>query len=318
MVTVIIPVYNCEKYIERCVQSILVQDYHDLEIIIVDDGSKDNSLEICKRNAEKDERIIVYSIENSGASAARKYGVERATGEYIRFVDADDTLPFNSISNLLKKAIQFDLDIAQGANEYIEINGNRSVHYVPAHGFFENTDFVRLLIESKVNVGPWASLYRRTLFSSDTFNLPKEVKLNEDKYMNICLAIDAKKIGVFNDIIIYEYYQVNTSTTNSYQFKDTIQSEQLYINIEKVLRKAHLYDELKELVIMGKVNAAMTCCLHNEKLIKDKWVLSVMEESKNIKLPTMLSLIKLSMKSPNVLFPIFFWMNTLRRILKRY
>ena len=90
IVSIIVPVYNVQEYIKDCINSIICQTYKELEIILVDDGSSDNSLQICKDMAQKDNRIVVLSQLNSGVVNARKNGVNRATGKYIMFVDSDD------------------------------------------------------------------------------------------------------------------------------------------------------------------------------------------------------------------------------------
>lgn len=92
MVSVIIPVYNREKYIEECVSSVLEQHYHSLEIIIVDDGSTDRTVELCKRLSEKDDRIRLFAVEHIGVSAARNKGIDEAQGEYLFFIDSDDVI----------------------------------------------------------------------------------------------------------------------------------------------------------------------------------------------------------------------------------
>ena len=89
-ISIIIPAYNCEKYIERCVKSILCQTYHNLEIIVINDGSKDNTIKVLKKLGNEDNRIVVINKENTGVSDTRNLGLEKATGDYIGFVDSDD------------------------------------------------------------------------------------------------------------------------------------------------------------------------------------------------------------------------------------
>ena len=97
LVSVVIPVYNAEKYIHKCIDGILSQTYHNTEIILVDDGSADNSLSICKEYAQKDSRIRVFSKENGGVSSARNMGMDEATGCYLMFLDSDDWLENDTI-----------------------------------------------------------------------------------------------------------------------------------------------------------------------------------------------------------------------------
>ena len=101
-ISVIVPVYNAEKYISRCVDSILSQNSVDFELLLVDDGSSDDSLKICKRYEKMDNRVRVFSQGNSGPSSARNLGLERATGEYITFVDSDDWIEGGFFQKILE------------------------------------------------------------------------------------------------------------------------------------------------------------------------------------------------------------------------
>lgn len=120
MISVIIPVYNVEEYLERCVNSVLKQTYNDLEIILVDDGSTDNSGKICDELKNKDDRIIVIHKENQGLSASRNIGIEKATGEYITFVDSDDYILEDMYETLYKNLIRNDADISMCKYQYVK------------------------------------------------------------------------------------------------------------------------------------------------------------------------------------------------------
>ena len=110
VVSVIIPVYNVEQYIGECINSVIAQDYKDLEIVLVDDGSTDSSGDICKEYAEKDSRIKVYHIDNSGLSGARNYGTAQATGDFVCYLDGDDCFAEGAISSWMEK-IKDQVDI---------------------------------------------------------------------------------------------------------------------------------------------------------------------------------------------------------------
>ena len=97
LISIVVPLYNVENYLKECIDSILTQSYHNLEIILVDDGSTDNSGKICDNYAKKDSRIKVIHKENGGASDARNYGIKEAKGKYIQFTDSDDFYDKNSI-----------------------------------------------------------------------------------------------------------------------------------------------------------------------------------------------------------------------------
>ena len=111
-VSIIIPVFNVENYLERCLKSVIAQTFKDIEIIIINDGSIDKSLEICKKFAESDKRIILINQKNSGVSAARNTGIDIATGKYLSFVDSDDFITPDMIEFLLTNLEEHDADIS--------------------------------------------------------------------------------------------------------------------------------------------------------------------------------------------------------------
>ena len=113
-ISVIVPVYNVEKFLPKCIESIMKQTFKNIEIILLNDGSTDNSLEICNTYAEKDERIKVYSHSNMGLGPTRNRGLEIATGDYLAFVDSDDYISQDGLASLYKKAVENNLDIVQG------------------------------------------------------------------------------------------------------------------------------------------------------------------------------------------------------------
>ena len=110
-VSIIIPVYNGEKSIPRCLNSVLAQDHKDIEVIVIDDGSKDGSFKVISEYAKKDKRIIPIHKENSGVSATRNVGLSMATGDYIQFIDVDDWLPFDSTKLLVRSMEEEDADM---------------------------------------------------------------------------------------------------------------------------------------------------------------------------------------------------------------
>ena len=101
LVSIIVPVYNTEKYLSKCLDSLIKQTYKNLEIILIDDSSTDNSIAICKDYQKKDERIKIYQKENGGPASARNYGLEKARGEYILFIDSDDYIDIKAVSLLI-------------------------------------------------------------------------------------------------------------------------------------------------------------------------------------------------------------------------
>ena len=124
LVTIVVPMYNVEKYIEKCINSLLNQTYQNIEIIIINDGTKDNSLAIAERKAKEDRRIKIISQPNQGLSAARNTGIDNASGDYICFVDSDDFIHTDYVKLLLECILENDVDISVCNFFYIDEQGN--------------------------------------------------------------------------------------------------------------------------------------------------------------------------------------------------
>ena len=120
-VSIIVPVYNAEAYLERCIDSILSQSCPDIEVLLIDDGSTDSSFKICQRFAERDERVLIHRQENGGEGSARNTGMELARGKFLMFADNDDVLPPDAVSILLDAMERTDADLAVG--EYTRVIG---------------------------------------------------------------------------------------------------------------------------------------------------------------------------------------------------
>ena len=183
-VSVIVPVYNSEYTISSCIKSILNQSYTDFELIIVDDGSTDESGRIIDDYIDKDNRIIVIHQENKGRTEARWVGVQKATGKWICFVDSDDTLPIDSLDNLVK-GIDDNTDIVLG-NGYTLPSESRNV--IPI------SDFRHMAVRADGNIGlPWGSLYRREIVTSYLFDIPRHIVMGEDYIFWLRLVFSTDK-----------------------------------------------------------------------------------------------------------------------------
>lgn len=175
MVSVIIAVYNLEKIVEKSIQSVLNQTYHDLELIIVDDGSTDATAEVCMEFACKDKRVIYISKKNEGQGAARNMGVTVASGEYITFLDGDDWLEPDAIEKMVKSAVQQNADIVVGDIFYVyEQDGQldkkySKVRYEDGQVLCKEDDFGKI---SKLRTFTWGKLYRREFLNRVGFEQP--------------------------------------------------------------------------------------------------------------------------------------------------
>lgn len=171
MISIIIPVYNCEKYIERCVGSILKQSFSDFELIIVNDGSTDKTEEICTALAKTDSRIKLYSKENGGVSAARNFGLEKVTGDYISFMDGDDYVPENYFSALVSAVEDADISVCDIC---CIKDGKETNRFTCKKKRLSNTEAIELLLSRKeINSGPCGKLFSKAILKNIRFPMMK-------------------------------------------------------------------------------------------------------------------------------------------------
>lgn len=213
-ISVIIPAYNAEKTIEKCIESVISQTYSNIEIIVIDDGSKDNTSSVVKKMAEVDNRIRLISIPNGGVSHARNMGIDNATGDYITFVDSDDTIDKNMYEILVALFSKYDIDIAHCSYNTVFPDGSSCpVGNNGKEVLLSQDEAVECLISGKLFAsGLWNKLYKRELF--DGVRLEKDIKFCEDGLMNFYLFRKANS-SVYTDKSFYNYYQCETSATHT-------------------------------------------------------------------------------------------------------
>ncbi|WP_158295178.1 CDP-glycerol glycerophosphotransferase family protein [Eggerthella lenta] len=192
LISVVVPVYNVELYIRQCVDSILAQTYPNLEIILVNDGSKDNCLAICEEYAKKDPRVRVIDKVNGGLSDARNVGIEAACGEYIGFVDSDDWIAPDMYEYLYRGIVEHDSDIALCEYYNVWKNDARAT-YRPAVRLFEGDACLRSLLQLKIGNYAWNKLYKRSLWE-DGIRYPVG-KMYEDVRTTYRIMQKAKKVA---------------------------------------------------------------------------------------------------------------------------
>lgn len=195
-ISVIVPIYNVEKELDRCIQSIINQTYRNLEIILVDDGSPDRCPEICDSYAAQDHRVVVIHKENGGLSSARNAGLKRATGEYVLFVDADDYIELDSCERLQDR-MSADIDFAVAG--YKEVIGDQTVYRgllgENNDGVYSAKEFVNLAIRKKSwHPAVWNRLYRRNFLLEHSLYF-KEGIIFEDLQIFLKTFLAAKQIA---------------------------------------------------------------------------------------------------------------------------
>lgn len=272
LVSVIVPVYNVEKYLQRCIESIRGQTYRRLEIILVDDGSPDYCGNICDENAEEDTRIVVIHKKNGGLSSARNAGIDRATGEYIAFVDADDTVHARFIEILIELCEEYECDIAQCDFLAIAENSLKLPLNPPSSiQFLDNRRALRELCSGRNSVKytvVWNKIYKKHLF--DRIRYPVG-RIHEDEFTAHLILWNAGKIAVTNQYLYY-YLQRPTSITGK---KFTVEH----------LHALEAYKERLQFLEQKRLEQDYQSTLHNYLNLIEKYYVLVkenVEESQKI------------------------------------
>lgn len=239
LVSVIVPIYNSEKYIQRCIESILNQSYKNLEIILVNDGSTDDSLKICEKYSEKDDRIRVVNQKNSGVSLTRNMGIELSSGEYIMFVDSDDYIESTMIEDMVNKIVDNNINLIISGIRMNYIKDNKIIKKQEYKLENKNYDKKELLnailnpIELICLCGPCCKLYNREKIFKHNIRFTEDLSMGEDTWFNLdYLSIfdsDDKIVTLEN--IYYNYMRENKDSLFSKYYDNYI-----YIT-EKVYNK---------------------------------------------------------------------------------
>ena len=230
-VSIIVPVYNVEKYLEKCLDSLVNQTLKEIEIIVVNDGTKDNSQEIIDKYTKKyPKKVKGYIKENGGLSSARNYGLKYAKGDYIAFVDSDDYVELDMYEKMYNKAINNNYDIV--VCDFIELDeeGNNKI-YKKSNLGYSNNDIKNYLISAPM---AWSRLYKKNIFDKLIF---EEGIFYEDLNLTPLLVLETNNIG-FVEEGLYYYLQRFGSIMKQKQFNERL------LDIFKVLQKN--YDLLND------------------------------------------------------------------------
>lgn len=214
LISIIVPIYNVEKYLNKCIESIVNQTYENIEIILIDDGSNDNSGIICDEYAKKDNRIIVVHKENGGVSSARNKGLKIAKGEWISFVDADDWIEQNFCQTLLNKVTQEQADIALCGYNRITDNRIEKINANNQEVFLNSNEYLVKSLNPQTGFGfCHMKLIKKEVLKSISFN--ERIEVGEDALFNIQLSTYIKK-AVFLKQPLYNYRINNQSVVKRY------------------------------------------------------------------------------------------------------
>lgn len=224
-VSIVIPVYNTERYLEECLDSVINQTLSDIEIILVDDGSTDGSAEICRRFEHTDARIKFFSIQNSGSSTARNVGLEHATGEYVGFVDSDDWVEACMFERLYHKAVEVDADIVScghvrhSSGRQVKKTGGWRPGLYPRQKVLQEGFPVLLASEALSTSGPfniWTKVFRRQLIESFGIRFNEKLLGGQDTVFCKTCMLYCRTLYIFEGGYWYHYRRRTGSRTTSY------------------------------------------------------------------------------------------------------
>ncbi len=211
-ISIIVPIYNTEQYLEQCIQSIIKQEYKNIEIILVNDGSTDNSLNICNKYKNIDNRIIVIDKKHTGVSDTRNTGIKKATGDYIGFVDSDDYIDKDMFKTLINGAEKYQCEISMcDLIETYKVNDETKKNKVKYIIMDKKQALEQLLYDKNIGNYVTVKLFKRKLFENILFPVGR---FYEDISTTYKLFEKANKI-IYNPVPMYHYYQRSESIVNN-------------------------------------------------------------------------------------------------------
>lgn len=263
LISIIVPVYNLETYLRKCIESIQKQTYTNLEIIIIDDGSTDNSPGICDELAEKDSRIKVFHKLNGGISSARNFGISVTSGDYILFVDSDDYIEENLCQKVINVFEEQNVDIVIFNSDIVDENGN-SIGSIKSNCYdkvLNREEALKRLIQHEFSDYFWNKAYKKHLFNGIT--IPEGYYM-EDMATTYKLFLNAEKIYCINEKL-HNYLKRQNSIVNAVSLKlinDTF--------VAQISRYNHLKDIYPEIALKGFFNVALSArALYDRSLWED-------------------------------------------------
>lgn len=219
LISIIIPVYNAQQYLRRCLDSVLSQSFENFELLLIDDGSKDTSGIICDEYAKRDMRIRVFHKVNGGVSSARNVGLEHAKGEWIYFVDADDEVLPNGLQALVD-GIDDDFDVVMGGLEKCDEQGNVLYEMERGPNLLSQRDGILINYgASKVCAGNWGwmtiRLFRNTILQHNNIRFDDDVVYNEDELFVVRYLCACQGLTHYINTSVYRYYESANSVMES-------------------------------------------------------------------------------------------------------
>lgn len=241
-VSIIVPVYNAENTLVRCLESLVSQTYQDKEIILINDGSTDSSATICDKYSSEYSCIVLINQKNAGPATARNAGINKAKGDYISFVDSDDYIEYNMIESMIRAAENHQAEMVI-CGYYQEIEGKSYEHkFKYVSGLYEGKDAYKIAVDliddvSETRIPPysWVRMIKRDIFENPTIRYPDGMIRSEDYYFYVQIHFRVKRLYLLVDKPLYHYMEIKGSVTHKYVKYYWKSVKEIYFGLEERL-----------------------------------------------------------------------------------
>lgn len=336
LVTIIMPIYNASKYLNLSIESILNQSYKNFTLLLIDDGSTDDSLKIIQNYKKKDNRIIVISKENKGVCQTRNIGLKMTKTKYVTFIDHDDEYDKNFLNNILTVLESKKLDLVKCSkkNIFVDKNGlyleynicNYPDSIYDAESLYQNILYIR---KSEIWGSIWNGIYKTSLFKENNIIFNENYKNgNEDVDISIDLLFKINKVGIMSYIGYYHYYRIGQSTSMKFNKNqitsklEVIDKEINYLNINNLQKYEneflayHLLDYFKILFFASnlKIQKEYINVISDKVYIKGILNKNIMKKIKKISIKNYIEFFLIRSKYP---ITYFFFRNIFYKIKGR-
>jgi glycosyltransferase involved in cell wall biosynthesis len=236
-VSIIVPVYNAEKYLETCIQSIIQQSHKNFELLLINDGSKDSSLSICEKYAATDYRIQVLNQENAGVSAARNKGLSKSKGKYLAFVDADDFVENQFLAELLHVALKTHSDFVYCGYNEVHVKSHKDKAFKSINNEGSGEAIIQELIEKRISLPLWTCLIQKSIVVNHSIRFTEGCRYGEDQEFIYKILLHCTHAAPVNKYLYN--YRVNIEsamgkkTLNHLDFPEAMVRVQKYISVTK-------------------------------------------------------------------------------------
>lgn len=276
LISIIIPIYNSEKYLKKGIDSILNQTYKNIELLLIDDGSKDNSKEICKNYEKNDNRIKYFYKKNSGVSDTRNYGLKKATGEYIMFIDSDDYIDKNYIECMYKSLKNYKVNISISGFELDDFKYKKikSINYGKTKLYNQEEIFIDY-INNRIFSSSCKMLIKKSIINN---LFETNLKYGEDFLFSYYLTKNNNFVYVNNTG--YHYYQNNNSATHEIDKKNIKKyiedNEYVFYKIDEINKK---YSDIIKSKLVTKYNNAFIKAIKSNSLEIQKEIIKKLKDT---------------------------------------